>query len=251
MNPEGNKETLQGPAKGNRRAEKSGVYSARRRAERIRMALEDLQKDPEGFLAEDGSALYAELVGLSELYEADIEDRGLTDRDGNPRRVVGSYSRILRQRQELRKELLQGLAAIAAEERNAEPFGEAEGLGLLRDIAHDRKSPAAAVTAIRMLLDRLPATPKRYEIELMEELDNMTPEQLEVEVAALAYPNTTGVRLSAYKDPSELILKLASQEAIENHELLELYRSIADRFQLPGPRAQTTATEWEDEAQDQ
>jgi hypothetical protein len=197
VNPKGNKSNLKASHPKNRNAEKSGLHSERRRAEKAREVLEDMKKDPEGFIAQDLLAELAATVGLCELLAEDIAERGVTDRDGNLRRVVGSYRNALKLRRELAQQIEANLASAAAEKRNTEPWTEGEGLRLLRNIAHSYgTAPGASVAAIKHLLEREPSAADdpvyQFYKAFLEDLFAMSDEDLEREVKALLVPVTTG-----------------------------------------------------------
>jgi hypothetical protein len=196
MNHKGKKDNLRASHPENRNAEKSGLYSERRRAEKAREIMEAMKKDPEGFIAQDLWAELAAVIGLCELQGQDIAERGVTDRDGNLRRVVGSYRNTLKLRRELAQQIEARLASVAAEKRNAEPWTEAEGLRLLRDISHSYGTgPGASVAAIKYLLEREPAPVDDPEYQdykrWSEHISGLSDEQLDRELQALTTPFMT------------------------------------------------------------
>lgn len=195
MNNKGHKPNLKASQPGNTNAEKSGVYSGRRKTEKARDVRKAMAEDPDWLLNETAAQL-AEIVGLGELYAQDIAERGLTDRKGELRRVVGAYARNLKMRQELTDQIQANLASAAAEARNAEPLSEAELLRLLRDIAHAHSTaPGASVSAIKYLLEVLERAPSPEEdaaYQMCREIWEMSPETLETELIGLQIPITTG-----------------------------------------------------------
>jgi hypothetical protein len=236
MNPKGNKRNLQASQQGNTNAQKSGVYSQRRRDETAGEARKAMDTDLDVFLAEESLNALAESIGLCELLAQDIAQQGVTDRKGNPRRVVGTYHRTLQMRQALKDQIRAERAAAAAEARDAEPWSSAEGRRILRYIAHNYVSaPGASIKAIE-LLDAQKQEVDDNERAFYAGLSTMTDEELEVELEALLVPITTGKRLRVPTPPRELIRELASQESILGDDLHALYRSIAETLGLPTSR---------------
>ncbi|HEY2309765.1 MAG TPA: hypothetical protein VGH46_01460 [Gaiellaceae bacterium] len=246
MNPKGKPSNLQASHPENRHAQKTGVYSERRRAEKAGEVRQAMDKDLKGFLAQDALDALAQAVAASELMAQDIAEQGVTDGKGKLRRVVGAHARGLKLRLDLGREIEAGLAVSAAEARHAEPWSQDEGRRLLRNIAHNTVSaPAASIKAIEMLnlLDEQ-AAPSDYNREFFDELMNMPLEKLEREVAALSIPITTGRRRGPGEEKAlepllTLIRRLASQGTIQNHDLTDLQMLI---FELSNPRTASMST---------
>lgn len=250
MNRDGNRENLRASQPANTNAEKSGVYSERRRAEKTRDVLEAMAKDPD-WLHHEVLAELAESVALSELCAKDIAQRGVTDRKGDVRRIVGTHMRALKMRQELSDRIQAQIAASEAEERHAEPFNRAEGLRLLRDIAHSHSTgPGASVSAIKYLLESPEGalTPEQeYWLHFAEEWDAMSPEEQDRELMAWNIPVTTDPANPTEVSESEMIMRhLALRSRFEEDDLRALQRVLEKEFgplttTEPPPSAGATA----------
>jgi hypothetical protein len=236
MNSSGNRRNLKASQPGNRNAEKTGVHSKRRRAEKASEVREAIDKDPEGFPAQDRRNALAEAVGLSELLAQDIAEQGITDRKGNPRRVVGMQTRLLKLRLELGEQIEAEHATSVAQARHAEPWSPDEGLRLLRNIAHNYTSaPAASIKAIALLDEQAPAPAYNYDPEFFDKLLNMTPEKLDLEYWALLKPNITSRAWGPADDRKlevvqTIIRRVASRDTLADHELEPLYISLWELF---------------------
>lgn len=240
MNPKGKKENLKPSHPGNTNAERSGLHSERRRAEMAREVRENVAEGLPAFLTEDRLAVYAQTVALRELHAQDIAVHGISDRDGNPRRAVGTYSRLLRDTMQLNDQLQAELAANEAEDLHSEPLSEDELLRLLRDIAHSwTTSPAAAIAAIKILLKVMlerAATPlDSFLVQYAIQLNGMADEQFKAEYEAMMAPITTARDDGIKRKPlREMIEELASREEMgSENELLDLFDALAARLRLP------------------
>jgi len=236
MNSKGDKRNLKASQPGNHNAERAGVHSERRRAEKASEVRKAIAKDPEGFLAQDPWNALAETIGESELMAQDIAERGVTDRKGNLRRVVGAHARTLKMRLELTREIEAKLAASAVEARHAEPWSRDEGLRLLRDIAHNYVSaPGASIKAIGLLDEYAPGAEDNYNFEYFKNLDAMTPDELDRELAALLIPITTDQQHDPNAPPESLrtmLRRMATRpdEYLGEQEFRDLQRAIAEEI---------------------
>lgn len=105
MNPRGTPENLVPAQPGNANASRAGVYSARLLAPRARKVADALMDSPQAVpLDQIAAEEIGSLVALLEAIDADLADRGLTDRDGKARsllelrvRVSGRLERWLRE----------------------------------------------------------------------------------------------------------------------------------------------------------
>jgi hypothetical protein len=256
MNRKGHQQNLEPAQPGNTNAEKSGVYSKRRRTEKALEIRQNLDRDFEGVVNDDCIERYAQLRALNELCEADIADRGVSDSLGNQRRIVGTYQRNIRILKELSDEFQAELAARAGEDRNAEPWTTAEGTGLLRDIAHNYgKSPAASVAAIKLLLERTADPEVPYNVEYYSELIAMTDEELDRELYFLRLPVTTDPgrerRPMPLKPARMIIRELASRAEITDDDLLSLCRSLSEDVGLPQHSGEVQQSSIADEPKDE
>lgn len=236
MNPEGTKRNLKASQPGNYNAEKTGLHSERRRAEKARKVQKAIDQDPKEFCARDRNAVLAREIAMCEFLEKDIAENGVSDRKGNLRRSVGAYARALQRRRDLTQELEVDLAASAAEAKHAEPWAREEGARLLRNIAHNYVSaPASSIKAIELLSEQTneqTSEPERQRRADFDEIDKMTHEELERDLIALMKPVLTGGLYGPEYDPCEMIRSLAEQENIERQELQDLLGVVVDKVQF-------------------
>lgn len=188
-NEQGNAASLIASHPENKNAMKSGVHSPRRRAEAAATIAAALQADPEGYLRADEFVRFAMLRGYLDLMAADVAEKGVSDRHGNPRRTAEAFPRVVRQVQDLagklqadhrwRDELGQG------------PFTKDEGLSLLRQIAHDESIAAGhRIAAITILLppDGTAGTGRGSDAGI----DEISDEEIERQLDAWLHPLSTG-----------------------------------------------------------
>src|SRR3954465_15972396 len=91
MNPEGHTETLVASHPGNASAVKSGVYSRSGAplAPRVQELADAIMAEPHTApIDELGAVEIAKLMATIEAIDADLDERGLTRRNGDPRALV-------------------------------------------------------------------------------------------------------------------------------------------------------------------
>ena len=244
MNQKGHKKNLRPAQPGNRNAEKSGAHSPRRQAEEAAKLEHAYAENPGLFLQQDQLRLYFSARGKLELFDRDIEENGVSDRDGNQRRIVGTHRRCLELCGRLNAELQAG---EAEEYSDTEPFSEAEGLRTLRRMIHDhRVGGSARFAIIQFLLERV-REPMSVDEAFFRGLEEMTDDELQRELEALMVPISTAGRHAHGKrteleDPVILIRRLGSQDTIGDDDLVDLRDSVYARF---NPRGSSPSS-WDD-----
>jgi hypothetical protein len=242
MNPKGHQKNLKAKHPANKNAAKAGVYSSQRRAEEADEVRQTLTEDPQRFLSEDETAMYAELRGHLKLLEVDLAERGVTDRTGKQRRQAGTYLRTLRACLDLNDRIQARRAADELEKIMKHPWSEEEAVERLCEIARNPSEPASArITAIRTLHALVPTAPKP-DLAFYEELEAMSAEELEREIAAMMVPITTDPRHPSTEpqwhggrdSAQRMIRKLAMGAEITKEQLHVLYEALTEDLQVDG-----------------
>lgn len=194
MNKRGHKSNLEPSHPNNRNAMKSGAYSPRRREEEAEKIRELLEENTVGYLVADELAMYADLRAYSKILAQDIAERGVSDKNGKPRRQAGAYFRTMNRCLEL-GEKIRGVARADEVADDDTPWNEAEAVILLAAIARDPGEPATArIAAMKVLHQVAPAAEVSHDREFYEGLLQLSDEELDAELEALSIPVTTGER---------------------------------------------------------
>lgn len=247
MNKKGRKENLVAPHPANRNAEKSGAFSPRRREEKAAEIRQAVEQDAVTYLRSDLLRVFAEKKAFVELLARDLADRGVSDREGKPRRTVSMYAKGLRDWQEAGDRVrMEFGVSVGDDSYREEPWSEVEGLALLRSFAHDPSMAAASrIAAIRLLLDRGPQAEEDARIRsfgmFFSELAELTDAELSRELFALTYPLTTMETLTPEQDRLYTLLSLLKEAGVMDEAQFEELREllVATRDQ-PDPRATPT-----------
>jgi hypothetical protein len=158
VNIKGHPQTLVAKHMGNANARKSGVFSATARAEATAEIAAGLAMDAGAFIEADQAARFAYARGLLDLLVADIHARGVSDRQGKPRRQVSMLMSCMRVCNEEASQLATLLDAHASDEDEtrdtARAWTKGEGARILRRIANDKNAPPSSRIAAVAYLDR-------------------------------------------------------------------------------------------------